>query len=150
MGEPAVSFRGTFTHSLDGKGRLTIPVRMRAGLEEGLVLTRGFGSYLVLYPEAVWNEQERIVNGLPRTSAERDVFTRWTFGGGVDVALDSLGRILIPDHLREYAGLGDQAVIVGANDAIEIWSVERHREIVMQDRDRLPEILKSLSEKSLL
>ena len=149
MGEVRVSFRGTFAHSLDSKGRLTIPARMREDLEAGLVLTRGYGPYLVIYPQQIWDEQERLLNSLPRTSDERQVYSRWTYGGAADVSLDTLGRILIPDYLREWAELEDRAIVVGAQDAIEIWSPERHDAILTADRERLPDILKSLSAKGL-
>jgi len=143
-----VSFLGTFTHTLDSKGRLTIPARLREGLEEGLILTRGFESCLMIYPHSVWREQTQRLATLPRTSTERRVFTRWVYGGAIEVALDSLGRILVPDHLRAYAELQEQAVIVGADEAIEIWSPQRHDEILRADLDRLPGILDSLSERS--
>lgn len=149
MGEVTVSFRGTFTHSLDSKGRLTIPARMREDLEAGLVLTRGYGPYLIIYPQHFWDEQERLLKSLPWSSDERQIYTRWTFGGAADVSLDTLGRILIPDHLREWADLEDRATIVGAQEAIEIWSPERHEAVLTGDQEKLPDILRSLSAKGL-
>ncbi|MHB1317385.1 MAG: division/cell wall cluster transcriptional repressor MraZ [Anaerolineae bacterium] len=142
-----MSFLGTYTHTLDSKGRLTIPARLREGLDEGLILARGFERCLVIYPQSVWEEQTRRLSAMPRTSRERRVFTRWVYGGATEVTLDGLGRILIPDHLREYAALQEQAKIVGSNEAIEIWSPELHETSLSDDLESLPEILDRMSEK---
>jgi MraZ protein len=145
-----VSFRGTFAHALDTKGRLTIPASMREELEAGFVLTRGYGAYLVIYPQHIWDEQERLMAALPRTSEERRAFSRWTWGGAAESVIDRLGRVLIPDHLRSYAGLDDQAVIVGSLDSIEIWSPLAYEQVLSADRERLPDILESLAAKGII
>lgn len=145
-----MSFLGTFTHTLDSKGRLTIPARLREGLDEGLILARGFERCLVIYPQSVWEEQTRRLTAMPRTSRERRVFTRWVYGGAIEVSLDALGRILIPDHLREYGQLREQAMIVGSNEAIEIWNPELHESSLADDLESLPEILDRLSEQGSL
>jgi len=150
MGEVVVSFLGTYTHTLDSKGRLTIPARLRDGLGEGLVLTRGFDRCLILYPQDVWQQQTQLLLAMPRTSEERRIYERWVYGGASEVVLDGLGRILVPDYLREWAGLRDQARIVGTNAAIEIWSPEQYDMSVVEAGDKLPVILKSIAEKNAL
>lgn len=145
-----MSFLGEYTHTLDSKGRLTIPARLREDLDEGLILARGFEQCLVIYPQSVWEEQTRVVSTLPRTSKERRVFSRWVYGGAIEVSFDTLGRILIPDNLRAYAQLRDQAKIVGTNDAIEIWSPELHEISLAEDLESLPEILDRISDRGAL
>jgi MraZ protein len=149
-GEVAVSFLGTYTHALDSKGRLTIPARLREGLGEGLILARGFDRCLMLLPESVWQEQTRLLAGIPRTDEDRRVFARWVYGGAAEVGFDALGRILVPDHLREFAELRDQAKIVGANEAIEIWSPDLYDTSLAQAAARLPSVLNSLAAKGSL
>jgi MraZ protein len=144
-----VVFLGTFYHALDAKNRLTIPVRLREGLGSGLILTRGFDACLMIYPQDVWAEQARRLSEIPTTSHEKRVFTRWVYGGATEVALDKLGRILIPEHLCAFAELKDQAIIVGTFQAIEIWSPERYNASLSDDEQSLPAILDRMSERGV-
>jgi MraZ protein len=117
-------FLGRHAHTLDAKGRLAIPARFRDALADGLVLTRGIDRCLSLYPMATWRALAEKVGALPLADADARNFRRMVFAEAVDLALDAQGRILVPAELRRYAGLERDALVVGVDSAIEIWSPE--------------------------
>jgi MraZ protein len=118
-------FLGRFAHNLDAKGRLAIPARYRDALAEGVVLTRGIDRCLALYPLAAWRPLAEKVSALPLTDADARNFRRLVFAEAADLNLDGQGRILIPPDLRRYAGLEREALVIGVDTSIEIWSPER-------------------------
>ncbi|MCD4738246.1 MAG: division/cell wall cluster transcriptional repressor MraZ [Anaerolineae bacterium] len=117
-------FLGQYAYTLDSKGRLTIPARFREEPTERLVITRGLDHCLALYPLDVWQELAHKVNELPITSAQGRALRRLFFADAADVSLDSQGRILVPERLREYAALilSHEVVIVGLDRYLELWS----------------------------
>ena len=118
-------FLGRYAHALDAKGRLAIPARFREALADGVVLTRGIDRCLSLYPMAAWRPLAEKVSALPITDPDARNFRRIIFAEAADLELDAQGRILVPPELRRYAGLEREALVVGVNTAIEIWSAER-------------------------
>jgi MraZ protein len=120
-------FLGQFTYTLDVKGRLTVPSRFRDELPLQAVLTRGLDLCLVLYPIDVWTELSQKVTALPITDTRGRALRRIFFADAVHVELDRQGRILIPDRLREYAGLdlSAEVVVVGLDRFIELWRPDR-------------------------
>ncbi len=118
-------FLGRYNHTLDAKGRLAIPARFRETLAEGLVLTRGIDRCLALYPLAAWRPLAEKVSALPLSDPDARAFRRLVFAEATDLELDAQGRILVPPELRRYAGLERDAVIIGMDTALEIWSPER-------------------------
>ena len=117
-------FLGEYSHSLDPKGRLTIPARFRTELESGLVIARGQETCLTVYPQAVWQEMSENLARLPRTHGTVRSYSRLMFSGAHEATLDKMGRVLIPAFLREYAGIDQQATVVGVNTVLEIWNPE--------------------------
>lgn len=115
-------FLGEFVHTLDGKGRLTIPAKFRADLDASLVVTRGMDRCLAMFPLAKWDQLAARVSDLPLTDRRARAFKRFLFASASQVSPDKQGRILIPPRLREYAGLDGEVVVAGLNDYIEIWS----------------------------
>ncbi len=122
-------FSGEFRHSIDEKGRLIIPVKFRPALKEGMFLTRGLDGCLFIFPSSTWNELAQKVKELPLTNPAARAFSRLVLSGE-ECQMDKLGRILIPAHLREFAGLDNSAVIVGQGNRIEVWSERRWKELV--------------------
>lgn len=118
-------FLGRHTHNLDAKGRLAIPARYRDALAAGVVLTRGIDRCLALYPLEAWRPLAEKVSALPLTDADARNFRRMVFAEATDLGLDGQGRILIPPDLRRYAGLEREALVVGVDTSIEIWSPQR-------------------------
>ena len=122
-------FLGQFSYTLDIKGRLTIPSRFRDGLPTEVVLTRGMDRCLVVYPIDVWKEISEKVTSLSITNRRARSLRRQLFADAINLELDRQGRILIPDRLREYAGLelSSDVVTVGLESFIELWDPERWR-----------------------
>jgi MraZ protein len=117
-------FLGEFEHTIDDKGRVAVPARFREEISEGLVLTRGFERCLQVFPKAVWQSLAQRISGLSLGSEEARNLRRLLFSGAAEVDFDRQGRILIPQNLREYAGLNEQVVIAGLNTHFELWSRE--------------------------
>jgi len=115
-------FLGEFVHTLDSKGRLTVPAKYRAELDAGMVVTRGMDRCLAVFPMAKWKELSGRVSGLPMTDRRARALKRFLFASASDVSPDKQGRILIPPRLREYADLDGEVVVAGLNDHIEIWN----------------------------
>lgn len=115
-------FLGQYRHSIDEKGRLTIPARYRAELATGAYVTQGYERNLLVYTTASFEHLAAQANMLSTTNAEAREVRRVIFARASGVSLDSAGRILIPTFLREYAGLDTEAEVVGAGVYFEIWS----------------------------
>lgn len=121
-------FRGRYIHTLDAKGRLSVPSRFREVLathrEETLILTN-FDNCLAGYPADEWELLEEKVRGLSMLQKDVRVFTRYFFSGAQECPVDRQGRILIPQTLREDAALEKDVVLVGVVNRIEIWNKAR-------------------------
>ncbi len=115
-------FIGEYQHSLDEKGRLIIPVKLREGLGERFIATRGLDECLFIYPLPEWEAMQQKLKALPSTKADARAFMRFFFSGAAECELDRQGRTLIPASLREYAGLDRDVVIAGVSSRVEVWS----------------------------
>ncbi len=129
-------FLGKYQHMLDNKGRLTIPSRYRELIAaDGAFVTQGFDHNLMVLPSSVFQSFYGRVNKLTLTDANARQLKRLIFSSAEKVDIDKVGRILIPEHLRLYAGLHSEAVLVGAGDYFEIWAPEFWAEQVAQLND---------------
>ncbi len=121
-------FRGRFEHTVDSKGRVSIPAKFRELLAEKyddrLILTN-FDRCLVAYPYEEWRVLEERVGSLSMVKKEAKAFQRFFISGATECPIDKLGRILIPPTLRDYAQLGKNVVFAGMLRKFEIWSKER-------------------------
>jgi len=115
-------FLGEYDHTIDYKGRLTVPAKFRAELAEGLVVTRGIDRCLLIYPQEEWNRLYERVAALPLTDRRARAFRRRFFSAASDVTPDSQGRVLIPPRLRQFASLDGDVVVAGAGSYIEVWN----------------------------
>lgn len=128
-------FLGQYAYTIDSKGRVTIPARFREELEETVVVTRGLDRCLAIYPIDVWESIAQKVTALPITDPRGRTLRRIFFADAVQVEPDRQGRVLLPERLRIYAGLvpTEEAVIVGLDRFMEVWSPERwERENISQ------------------
>lgn len=116
---------GEYNHIIDAKGRLIIPAKFREELGDSFVVTRGLGSCLSIYPEAAWERMIAKVQELPMTDKRGRDFKRYIVSGASDCELDKMGRILLPQPLRNFAGLTKEVVLVGQIDFIEIWDKDK-------------------------
>ncbi len=114
-------YLGRYQHHLEEKGRLSIPKKFRVKLDKGAILSQGLDGCLFLYPKAAWDELIEKLNQMPLTRADSRNFLRSLSYGAVEVDIDTLGRILLPDYLRDFASIKADCVIAGAVDRIEIW-----------------------------
>ena len=120
-------FVGQFRHSLDSKGRVILPAKFRPRLEEGAFMARGLDGCVTVYPADEW---ERVADNMrelmARGGGERQA-ARSFFAGAAEVAPDRQGRVQVPAHLRDFAGLAlERAVVVaGVHSRVEIWDAER-------------------------
>ena len=115
-------FTGEYRHSVDDKGRLAVPSRFRAQLDAGLVVSRWLDSCLAIHTKTGWDALAEKVATLPITDEGARRFSRFIFAGATEATLDGQGRVLIPAYLRDMAGLGSEAVVVGSRDHAEIWA----------------------------
>ena len=112
---------GEFRHNMDVKGRVAIPAKFREKLTSGAIVTRGLDNCLFLFAEAEWKALAEKLVALPLAQANSRAFVRLMLSGAMDVEFDTQGRILVPDYLRKYAGLGKEVVVAGLYNRIEIW-----------------------------
>ncbi len=132
-------FLGSFTHTLDDKGRLTIPAKYRPELAAGVVVTCGLDHNLVIYPLDEWQRLTERMRELPYTDKVARDFRRLMFGMATDVVPDKQGRVLIPNELRAYATIDTDVVVSGQDRYIEIWNPpawQSVRETVEQGADQ--------------
>lgn len=122
-------FLGEYTHTIDEKGRLTIPAKFRGELASGLVVTRGFDNNLMVFPLGEWQDLAKRI--IERPIGEDDVrtFRRRVFSGAVDISPDSHGRIVLPPYLRDFAGIDGEVVVAGLYNYVEVWSTEAWNEV---------------------
>lgn len=140
-------FLGEFSHTLDDKGRLTIPAKFRDELAGGLVVTRGIDRCLSVFPRQVWEQLAGNIAKLPLTQRSARDFGRLMFSGAADFIPDRQGRVLIPQGLREYAQLDGEAIIIGLYDRLEIWNPDSWsnvRTAVEEDPESIAEQLQEL------
>jgi MraZ protein len=121
-------FISEYTYNLDEKRRLAIPAKFRKLLTRKAVITRGLDNCLWLFPEKEWNILADKIGKLPLAQADARGFARIMLAGATDVMIDSLGRILIPDYLKDFAGLEKKTIIAGINNRIEIWDEKKWRD----------------------
>ncbi len=116
---------GTYSHSLDPKGRLIIPARLREELGDDFIITKNLDYCLAVYPKEAWERFIQKIEELPKISSEpARRLRRFYFGNSMTMEVDKQGRILIPAGLRDYASLTKDVVLVGVDDHAEIWDAE--------------------------
>lgn len=116
---------GEYSHSLDTKSRLIMPLKLREELGDKFYISKGLDGCLYGFSNTEWEQFARKLNALPGLKKEEREFKRFFFSGACECETDKQGRILIPQSLREYAGLDKEALIIGVCDRVEIWSKER-------------------------
>ena len=118
-------FTGEYRHAVDGKGRIAVPARFRGQLADGAVVARWLDSCLAIFPMTAWSELAARVGSLPMTDPNARLLQRQLFSGALETELDGQGRVLVPQGLREFAGLEAEALVLGSRDHAEIWAPSR-------------------------
>ncbi len=139
-------FMGEYNHTIDAKGRIIIPSKFREALGDEFVVTQGLDGCLFVYPNEEWMNFVTQLKNLPGSKEARQL-QRYFMAGAAGCEVDKQGRILIPNKLREQAGLEKDIVFVGVLSKIEIWSKEKWES--NNDYDDMDQIAEHMSEFGL-
>lgn len=137
---------GKYQNTMDSKRRLPLPARLRDGLGKIVVLTRGLEGCVFAYPQTQWLEFAEKVNKLPMSQASARSVARLFFGSAMEVELDALGRVLIPEYLKAHAGLKREVVIVGTGSRLELWDSEKWEQYQGHEIEDMGETVAELKE----
>src|SRR3989344_3953539 len=135
---------GEYTHTLDAKKRLALPAKLRQKLGRRVVITHGLDNCLSVYPAREWEKVAAKLGNLSMGQADTRSFNRFMLAGAVESEVDNLGRVLIPDFLKDYAGLSGKVVMAGVHNRLEIWEEGRWNEYkarVLKQADSLAQKL---------
>lgn len=139
-------FIGEYAHNLDEKGRLAIPVKFRRDLSKGAVVTRGLDNCLFLYTKTEWEKLAEKLAVLPISQSNSRAFSRLMLAGAMEVEIDKQGRVVLPEYLREFAGLKKNVVLAGLYNRAEIWDEEKWKTYKTQTETNSNEIAEKMAE----
>ena len=137
-------FIGEYEHTLDEKKRVSLPKNFRAPLGKKMVMTRGLDNCLFMYPRANWEKVAARLQELSFAQADTRGFNRFILSGAAEVEADSAGRILIPEHQKQFAGLKKNVVFAGVSDRVEIWDAavwKEYKKRIEKQADQMAEKL---------
>lgn len=137
---------GEYEHSLDAKGRLIMPSKLRDDMGEKFIVTTGLDGCLFGFSLSEWQKFEDKLKSLPITNKNARNFVRFFLSGAIECELDRLGRFLIASKLREEANLDKDVTIIGAGTRIEIWNREKWQEHNSEENLSIEEIEKNMAE----
>ena len=145
-------FRGCYEHTIDDKGRLSIPAKFREALETAfappLFLTRN-ETCLVAYPSDEWRVLEARLNEMPSFDPKVQAFRRYFMAPAQECPVDRAGRILVPPPLRAFAGLEREVILAGMGKHLEIWSKERHDTAMQSAQENFAGLAQAMGEMGL-
>lgn len=131
---------GEYEHTLDEKKRISLPKAFRAALGKSVVVTRGLDSCLFVFSRESWEKISGKLQSLSFVNQDTRGFNRFMLSGAAEVEIDDVGRILIPDHQKAFAGLKKKVVFTGVSDRVEIWDADRwyrYKARIDKDAERL-------------
>ena len=140
---------GEYRHTIDEKGRLIIPSKIRNEIGNRIIITRGLDGCLFGYNEKNWECIMKKLNTLPFTKRDARNFTRFLASGATLLEFDKQGRVNLPSFLSDYATLLKEVVIVGVIDRVEIWSREKWEQFMNDNVDSLSDISENLFDSNL-
>ena len=139
-------FLGTYHHTLDERGRISVPKKFREQLGITVVVTRGLEGCLFLFNRESWKKMETKIVSTPLTRADARSFARHLLSGAMEVVVDKLGRILLPKYLIEFAELENEVAVLGVGERLEIWDKEKWLEYSKNLDMKSQEVAERLSE----
>jgi len=139
-------FIGEYSYSIDDKKRLAIPPKFRKLLAGRAVITRGLDRCLFLYPAKEWTVLAKRLSQLPLSQSDARGFARLMLTGAMEVNLDNLGRILVPDYLKEYALFKKKVIIAGVYNRVEIWDEKKWKDYKDKTEKEVGDIAERLKE----
>lgn len=135
---------GEYTHSIDDKNRVSLPAKFRSEFGKKLVVTQGLDNCLWLFKSSEWSKIEEKLNQSSIGQADSRSFNRFMFSSAVETEVDSIGRILVPEFLRDRANLKNKVVLIGVSSRVEIWNEKawtEYKKVVEKQADTLAEKL---------
>ena len=138
-------FIGEYEHSVDSKGRVIMPVKLRDDIGEKFIVTKGLDGCLFAYSAEEWHNFEEKLKTLPLTNKNARDFVRFFLSGAVECEIDKQGRFLIPGNLREYATLEKEIIIIGVGTRIEIWNKEEWKKYSSDENISADEIAENMT-----
>lgn len=136
-----------YEYKVDAKGRIPLPPKFRHEFREGVILTRGAEKCISVYPIAEWGRLANSLAAQALTPSKLRRLNRIIFGAAFSLMLDAQGRVALPTPLRQYAEIGDTAIIVGANTCMEIWDKKLWNIEKKSAEEQLWQIIESLEAK---
>jgi len=124
-----MQFMGEYNHSIDAKGRVIVPSKFREKLGDRFIVTKGLDGCLWVFPTSEWESFSEKLTSLPVARKDARNFTRFFMAGATEAETDKMGRILIPQVLRDYAKLEKDAVLIGTGSRVEIWNSDTWADI---------------------
>ena len=141
---------GEYTHTLDDKDRFILPAKFREKIKtlerKKFFITRGLDGCLFLIPQEAWEKLEDKLKSLPFTKQQSRTFNRLYFSGALEIDIDTQGRVILPEYLKEFAQIKREMVIIGVADRIEIWGKERWNKFYQESKKRFEEMAENLFE----
>ena len=137
---------GEYEHSIDTKGRMAMPAKLREGLGAKFIITKGLDGCLFVYAMDEWQRVEQKLASLPMSRKTARDFTRFLFGGACEAECDKQGRVLLPANLRRYAALERDAVIVGVGSRAEIWDTAKWQQYNEESAEDVNELAEQLAD----
>lgn len=134
-------FFGTHQYKVDEKGRVPLPPKFRREMKEGVVLTKGVERCITIYSLPEWKRISESLAAKAVSSSSLRRLNRAVFSTASSASFDGQGRITLPPSLREYARIGDTAVVVGANNRVEIWNEEEWQAERQAFEEQLPQMI---------
>ena len=136
---------GEYEHSLDVKGRLILPAKIREDMGEKFIVTKGLDGSLFGFSQTEWANFEEKLKTLPLTNKNARDFVRFFLSGAIECEIDKQGRFLITSNLREYAKLEKDTVIIGVGTRIEIWDKEKWKSYNSDENISADEIAENMT-----
>lgn len=137
---------GEYEHSIDTKGRIAVPAKLRESLGTCFMITKGLDGCLFVYDMEQWQLLENKLAALPMSRKTARDFTRFLFGGACEAECDKQGRVLLPVNLRRYANLDKDAVIVGVGSRAEIWDAAKWQQYNEESAEDVSELAEQLAD----
>ena len=136
---------GEYEHSLDAKGRLIMPAKLREDIGEKFIVTKGLDGSLFGFSQNEWNNFQEKLKSLPLTNKNARDFVRLFLSGAIECELDKQGRFLLTGNLREYAHLEKEVAIIGVGTRIEIWNKDKWKEYNSEENISADEIAENMT-----
>lgn len=138
---------GEYTHNFDDKNRVSVPSKFRKEIGKKIVVTRGLDNCLFLYPVKEWQKISSKIGEMNMLAADSRSFNRFMLAGASEIDVDANGRVLIPEHLRNFAEIKEKVVFAGVHNRVELWNEgawNEYKDKVVKQADALAEKLSGI------